>query len=141
MKNAMKKICAVAAVMLILVCSALSVSASALSDGDLSASDAIIGEADGPTAILVAPAPVSDSNISASDVSASDLPGFLSFLSGSDFAEIIGRSPAERQANTSDSLVIMGQGMLGIFVVMVLIYLVVVILNVATNRKKDDSQE
>ena len=47
-------------------------------------------------------------------------------------------SDVPREQNIKDSLKIMGQGMLGIFVVMLLIYLVVVILNKVTH---DSSEE
>lgn len=45
-----------------------------------------------------------------------------------------------RRQNVKDSLKIMGQGMLGIFVVMFLIYLVVVILNAVTKDNSDDEE-
>lgn len=59
----------------------------------------------------------------------------------------LGVSAAESQADMpqaelSDTLMLMGQGMLGIFVVMLLIFLVIVVLNkVAKPKDKDDDKE
>lgn len=42
-----------------------------------------------------------------------------------------------KSETVNNSLKIMGQGMLGIFIVMVLIYVVILILNAATNKKEE----
>ncbi|MBE6754638.1 MAG: hypothetical protein E7559_09890 [Ruminococcaceae bacterium] len=65
---------------------------------------------------------VSDTSVSNSDVSDTDV------------------SSSDEGGSLNDTFKIMGQGMLGIFVVMMLIYLVIVILNATTGKKKDDAQ-
>lgn len=78
--------------------------------------------------ILIAPAPdavISDADVSDADVSETDV------------------SPADVSASDGTSQLrqtfkLMGQGMLGIFVVMFLLYLVVIILNKTTQPKAEE---
>lgn len=78
----------------------------------------------------------------AGEISASDHSSYTQMISGtdevlaavsdssvsvSDAADIV--SDSDRIVTAKDTIKIMGQGMLGIFIVMVLIYLVVVVLN------------
>lgn len=79
------------------------------------------------TETLTQPAPTAPTAISDADASDSD-------VSDSDV------SPSDQKGTLTQSLVLMGQGMLGIFVVMLLIYLVIVLLNkFASGKKADDA--
>lgn len=66
---------------------------------------------------------------------------FASLLEGTDFGKLVTKSSEERSANVDASFMIMGQGMLGIFVVMVIIYVIVLILSAATGKKKNDEEQ
>ena len=104
---------------------------------ELSSSDAVIGGADEPTSIMLVSEDGAETEL---DINYDDdfEYGLVSDSEAEKTADDTGMAMLtgeQRDANIKDSLKIMGQGMLGIFVVMLLIYLVIVILNKATAGK------
>lgn len=68
---------------------------------------------------------------------------FLSscYFSVSSFAAENVAVPAEEAADIKDTLLILGQGMLGVLVVMSVIFLSIVLLNAITTKKTDKNNE
>ncbi len=95
------------AAVMMLVCAVPAFAEGAVSEGD--------------AALLIAPA-----------ASASDLENTVSIT------DVIAAAPAgaDAPASVSTSFMVMGYGMLGIFVVMIIIMLVILLLNVATKPRK-----
>ena len=84
--------------------------------------------ADGADVLLIAPAP------SSSDVSGADVISAADITSAADVIEEAG-SKLNQIADVNESFKLMGFGMMGIFVVMIIIMLVIFILNAATKPR------
>lgn len=91
--------------------------------------------ASGADVLLIAPAPSSSDAVSASDVaSASDVLSGTDVTSAADVIEETG-SKLNQIADVGESFKLMGYGMMGIFIVMIIIMVVIFILNAATKPR------
>ena len=109
MKLNKRFIAVLAAAVLMLMC-AMPVFAEAVSASDAPAD-----------VLLIAPSPASDGDIAAATDTVTEI------------VEAVGK---DAPANVGTSFMIMGYGMLGIFIVMIIIMLVILLLNVATKPRK-----
>ncbi len=124
MKKTVKTIFAAALLMVVLVAMAMPFMASGTDIG-------------GDASVVVATNTDQQAEAVANDTTATDI--------AQPDAETVSSTDADktvdRQANIDAALQVMGQGMLGIFVVMILIYIVIVILNAVTAPKKSKNEK
>ena len=104
-----KRIIAVLAAAVLMILCAVPVFAEAVSETDVPAD-----------VLLIAPAPTSDTDV----------------VTASDIVETVEALGADAPADVATSFMVMGYGMLGIFIVMIIIMLVILLLNVVTKPRK-----